>query len=481
MSTRKKRFILGLAGGAMALCLAGVIASQNSFSIGIGVHAEDPNNILWKHYAAVEASPIMHGSKEFWANCSELGKHSFTKPAKGVFEEGGNFGATNYFTELQSTDDRYVGYKETTIYYEGWAKESFIVENPAAFLNIKSSSFAASAAEFGKTDNDGWVMRLADNSACGSITLPKTNFHELLKGGKIARTEIGGYNNDTNINLVAGGKTTQIHNNRKDQSIACLTRISLTFYEDLDSNVHLHYIDTLNEAPCSDASKYGEIILTAEEANGTSALKISTSQTGVTRHYWLGKLRFTTGERVYKDFSAKTGYTVKNANSYTFSEAKTKDNSPYNQVYESIHPTNLAVGIWGNSSGSATLTLDKMNFKNLLQNNEGTHFTIGAWNGGEYITYNGNNLGKNGPYPKNSHNWNDASLLTKESLEYTWKNWQIAINKTGMHVYNVFENTYTTFALTDEQLNGEKSLEFKLAKQSKDRFFLLTNMMTYTL
>lgn len=457
----------------MALGLVGVIASQNTFNIGIGVHAEDPNNILWKHYAAVEASPIMHGSKEFWANCSELGTHVFTEPATGRTEEGGDFDTTNYFTELESTDDRYVGYEEATTYYEGWTTEGFVLEAPSTFQSV---DYKYVPKDFTKTNNDGWIMILNDSNF-GSITLPKTNFHDLLKGGKIVRTEIGGYNSWNNINLFAGGKTTQILNNRGDQSTACLTRISLTFYEDLDSNVHLHFIDTLNETPCSDASKYGEIVLTADEANGTSALKISSSQKGDTRVYWLGKLRLTNDERVCKDFSAKTGYTVQNAKSYTFEEAKTKQYNPHGQVYESIHPTDLAVGICGTSGGSATLTLDKVNYNQLLANNEGIHFVIGCYNGGEYISFveQGKEvkLGVNGAKPANPINH------TKESIKNTWKNWQIAINKTGLHVYNVFENTYTTFALTDKQLNGEESLEFKLAEKSNDRFFLLTNMVTY--
>ena len=492
---KKKEIYLGPYWGVMALGLVGVIASQNTFNIGIGVHAEDPDNILWKHYAAVEASPIMHGSKEFWANCSELGTHFLTKPTKGRIEEGGDFSATSYFAELESTDDRYVGYEETSTYYEGWNKNDFVFTDNASLPTI-SQGFDTICwsngsvnqelktqymAKFGKTDSDGWMMSFGSNGTeKGTITLPKTDFSNLLDGGKIARIEIGGYNTWNNINLFAGGKTTQIHNNQNNQSIACLTRISLTFYKDSDNNVHLHYIDTLIEKPCSDASKYGEIKLTPEEANGTSSLVLSTAQDGNnSRRYWLGKLRLTNGERVYKDFSAKTGYTVTGADSYTFAEAKKKSGNPSGQVYESIHPTNLAVGICGTVTAPATLTLDRINYKGILDSNEGVHFTIGAFNGGEYISYNGENLGKNGPYPKNSKNWNDGALLTKESLEYTWKNWQIAINKTGMHVYNVFENTYTTFKLTDKQLNGEESLEFKLAQNSNDRFFLLTNMVTY--
>ena len=482
MSTRKKRFILGLTGGVMALGLAGVIASQNTFKIGIGVHAEDPNNILWKHYAAVEATPIMHGSKEFWANCSELGTHSLTEPTTGRIEEGGDFSATSYFTELDSTDDRYVRYEETTTYYEGWTKEGFIVEAPAAFLDIKSSFFASKASEFGKTDNDGWVMRLGDNSTCGSITLPKTNFHELLSGGKIARTEVGGYNGWTNIQLTAGGKETEIQRNGADEGISCLTRVSLIIYEDASRKVHLNFVDTMQENPCKDAAYFGEIVLKEDEASGNSALKIRTTQPGGTRHYWLGKLRLTNGEKVYKDISAKTGFTAGTATLRTQQETIGSGAAPHNQWVASVHPTNLGVGILGTDDNTIPLTFDTINFNELFESNKGISFTIGAWNGGEYISYKGNNLGKNGPYPVNpSNGYSDGSLLTKESLEYTWKNWQIAINKTGMHVYNVFENTYATFTLTEKQLNGEESLMFNLAKQARGRFFLLTNMVTYAL
>lgn len=494
MSTRKKRFILGLTGGVMALGLVGVIASQNTFNIGIGVHAEDPNNILWKHYAAVEASPIMHGSKEFWANCSELGTHSFTKPTTGRIEEGGDFSTTSYFAELTPKDDRYVGYEETSTYYEGWNKNDFTFENGASFKTLntafdflfwdgkKVDRDAANAfvAEFGKTENDGWLMTFGDNLT-GTISLPKTNFHTLLDGGKIIRTDIGGFNQGNRICLNRGKDQLLLSANGKtEQSLSCLTKISLTIYEDSYNKVRLHFIDKTLDKPCSDPTRYGEIVLTDDEANGVSSLILSTAENkGSTRLYWLGKLCLTNGERVYKDFSAKAGYTATGADSYTFEETLKKSGNPSKQVYASIHPTNLAVGICGNVNTSATLTLDKINYKGILDNNEGVHFTIGAFNGGEYISYNGKNLGNNGPYPKNSNNLNDGALLTKESLEYTWKNWQIAINKTGMHVYNVFENTYTTFKLTDKQLNGEESLEFKLAKTSKDRFFLLTNMMTY--
>ena len=50
-----------------------------------------------------------------------------------------------------------------------------------------------------------------------------------------------------------------------------------------------------------------------------------------------------------------------------------------------------------------------------------------------------------------------------------------------MHVKNLFSNENRNFTLTDKQLNGEESIAFDLAKQSNNKFFLLTNMMTYAL
>ena len=73
-------------------------------------------------------------------------------------------------------------------------------------------------------------------------------------------------------------------------------------------------------------------------------------------------------------------------------------------------------------------------------------------------------------------------VFTKETIEKVWHNWQVSIDKAGMHVKNVFTNENHDFKLTDKQLNGEESLVFKLGnKQSINRFYLLTNMLTYTL
>lgn len=118
MDTRKKRFILGLAGGVLALGAVGVLASQNGFNDGIGAYATEPENMLWKHYAEVKPTYTTHGSKEFWANCSSLGEHSLTQPTKGKIEEGEDFSKTTYFASLTEEDDRYVAKLVPTVSFD---------------------------------------------------------------------------------------------------------------------------------------------------------------------------------------------------------------------------------------------------------------------------------------------------------------------------------------------------------------------------
>lgn len=370
-----------------------------------------------------------------------------------------------------------------------WAKENFVTGGTASIVTIAEafntlywnktpSEKEQAIKDFGKTDDDGWMIKYNDDNVTdGSITLPKTNFHELLTNGKVARTEIGGYNSQNYICLKAGGEDKMIVNNKTDQSLACLTRTSLTFYEDLKGKVHVRFLDTMLEKPASDSSRYGEIVLTDEEANGTSSIQLYSTQSGRTRRYWLGKLRITNGERTFKDFSNKTGFTVEGGEIRT-QEETLKGGAPFKQWNAAVAPLKQGIGILGNSSKSGTLTLDKMNLNELLANGEGVRFTLGAWNGGELVSFmdgeTASGIGLNATKANN-----DQAAQTKESLEGTWLNWVVTIDKVGMHVHNVFENKDYDFALTEGQLNGTESLVFKLGKMSNGRFFLLSNMMTY--
>lgn len=379
-----------------------------------------------------------------------------------------------------------------------WAKENFAFENGAslytidfAFSKICWQNGAVNAelkaqyiAEFGKTDDEGWMLEFNNTQPkFGTISLPKTNFHELLAGGKIARTEIGGFNTWNNVYLKAGEADTRISGNESVDGVANLTKTSLTFYEDSEGKVRINYVDTSLEKPASDSNRYGEIVLTDDEANGTSSIQLHSTQNGAGRGYWLGKLRITNGERTFKDFSGKTGFTVEGATAQSYADTLTTGKAPFTQWKAAAQPVNQAVGIFGTSSKAATLTIEAINFNEVFANDEGIRFTLGAWNGGESVAFmDGENtvqMGVSDVLPKNSGGYNDATQLTKEGIEKTWRNWVVTIDKAGMHVHNVFENTDYDFALSEGQLNGTESLVFKLGKASNNHFFMLTNMMTY--
>lgn len=379
-----------------------------------------------------------------------------------------------------------------------WAKGDFTFENGAslytidfAFSKICWQNGAVNAelkaqyiAEFGKTDDEGWMLEFNNTQPkFGTISLPKTNFHELLAGGKIARTEIGGFNTWNNVYLKAGEADTRISGNESVDGVANLTKTSLTFYEDSEGKVRINYVDTSLEKPASDSNRYGEIVLTDDEANGTSSIQLHSTQNGAGRGYWLGKLRITNGERTFKDFSGKTGFTVEGATAQSYADTLTTGKAPFTQWKAAAQPVNQAVGIFGTSSKAATLTIEAINFNEVFANDEGIRFTLGAWNGGESVAFmDGENtvqMGVSDVLPKNSGGYNDATQLTKEGIEKTWRNWVVTIDKAGMHVHNVFENTDYDFALSEGQLNGTESLVFKLGKASNNHFFMLTNMMTY--
>lgn len=380
-----------------------------------------------------------------------------------------------------------------------WAKENFTFENGAALETLETgfSKFcwdgkkvdtelrAKYIAEFGKTNDDGWMVHFNNNKTnLGTISFPKTNFHELLANGKVARTEIGGYNTQNNMYIKAGGTDTMVNKNDNTQVISNLAKTSLTFYEDSEGKVHINYVDTSLEKPVSDSTRYGEIVLTDDEANGTSSIQLHSTQDGASRRYWLGKLRITNGERTFKDFSNKTGFTVEGGTIQSYADTLTSGKAPFGQWKAATQPVNQAVGIYGtNASGATALTLDAINLNELLTNDEGIRFTLGAWNGGEFVSFmDGENtvqMGTSDAMPQTVEGWTDATKLTKEGIEKTWRNWVVTIDKVGMHVHNVFENTDYDFALTEGQLNGTESLVFKLGKASNNHFFMLTNMMTY--
>ncbi len=106
--TRKKRIALLSAAALLGAFSIGAIAvASGGNAVGILTETNE-DAVIWKHYAAVEATFTSYGSKEFWASCSDPGTHVFTEPTKGTIQEGGDFSKTSYFSELTEEDDRYV-------------------------------------------------------------------------------------------------------------------------------------------------------------------------------------------------------------------------------------------------------------------------------------------------------------------------------------------------------------------------------------
>ena len=93
----------GIALASISIATLSFILNRNVQSL---VKAND--GAYWNHYAQVTPTLTTHGSKEFWANCST---HNFTLENPGVGEdirEGVAFNTTTYFTELDSSDPRYL-------------------------------------------------------------------------------------------------------------------------------------------------------------------------------------------------------------------------------------------------------------------------------------------------------------------------------------------------------------------------------------
>ena len=109
--------IIGLSVATMAIAVGAAIA-LNRQMVG-NVRATD--NVYWNHYARVEPTDYVHGSKEFWANCST---HDFQLSAPGGgadVREGVAFNTTSYFNSLSKSDPRYIpALNEETIDIKGY-------------------------------------------------------------------------------------------------------------------------------------------------------------------------------------------------------------------------------------------------------------------------------------------------------------------------------------------------------------------------
>lgn len=185
MKINSKKTLLVLAAVALVggTFTAVALTKENGFSVSA---AEDENTI-WKHYAAVAPTFTSHGSKEFWANCSEIGTHVFEEPKVGKIQEGDDFSKTVYFKELTPMDDRYVAKLTPKVTFDsrgGTVIESQDVEYNALAVEPTAPTREADAYYDAYTF-DGWYA----NGKKFDFTKPVTGNVELSAKWKYGKTK----------------------------------------------------------------------------------------------------------------------------------------------------------------------------------------------------------------------------------------------------------------------------------------------------
>lgn len=545
MKINSKKTLLVLAAVALVggTFTAVALTKENGFSVSA---AEDENTI-WKHYAAVAPTFTSHGSKEFWANCSEIGTHVFVRPSIGKIQEGDDFSKTAYFKELTAADDRYVAkltpkvtfdsrggtaiatqefaygtsnkdlpaatraaddYRESyefdgwysdglpvdaegqiqgnlnlkagwkygkakTTYVSNWAKSDFTVDEKTL---VKTVTEATNITGFTKADDEGIIMYQNSGDALSSVTTPAINFNEILETKRAIYMEVGSWNTNNSLMVKTDKETKITANAGTEQEAKYLTRTFVWFAKESDGKVHMHFHDITFDTPldgtCTD--RLGDVTLTDEQANGTTGLTFVSGHVGWTRSYWLGRPYYVNGEEKYLDVSEKTGLTVDGG-----SLRRRGDTSggagAVGWWSEYIGGINEYVGIYGqNTGGPAVLTFDSINFNEVFAKGKGVEFTIGCWNGGEYIYFGKETMGRNDTAMEPN------SARTVENITKTWHNWHVRIDDIGLHAYNKNEDKTYNFVLTEKQLSGEEKLTFQLTtNQSNARMFLLSNLYSY--
>ncbi len=574
MKINNKKTLLVLAAVALVggTFTAVALTKENGFSVSA---AEDENTI-WKHYAAVAPTFTSHGSKEFWANCSEIGTHVFEEPKVGKIQEGDDFSKTPYFNELTPTDDRYVAKltpkvtfdsrggtviesqdveynalaveptaptREADAYYDSytfdgwyangkkfdftkpvtgnvdlsakwkygktktiavsdkWTKDNFTIGEKAiirstiwesfnnanyGYFQGNSEKLQAACDEFGYKDSDG-VCFFPANDGAGSVTAPGIDFKTLLKQyGKIYMS-VGIFNGGSSVYFNNGTVDTKITYTKSadpetgdpgEQGISSLTRTLLTFFADSDGKVHMTFDDVVAENPYSSEDRYGDIILSDAQANGTSGLVFKHGMQGASRFCWLqSPYALAGGTETVLNVSSKKGYTVTDATSETMTES---NKTGWGQWKSFVMNESDGIGLRGNGSGSSVLTFDKYDFSSLFEQKKGVKFTIGMWNGNEHIYYGSGDgkedLGLN--YDRGSNN-NSSTYTRNQMVDCTYLNWNVFVDSLGVRVHNNFEDKDYSLTLSADQRKGNESLVFSLGERSNGRIILVSNWTTY--
>lgn len=386
---------------------------------------------------------------------------------------------------------------------DSWGKSDFVVTGAvASMMNINGATDGMAwengkvnaekkqqlLADFSKTDEEGvfWNPRSNDSTA----TIPSINFKELLKTRNEIIMMVGGYNTFNglfvNSESASDGRVKISSNAQSEQGVSYLTRTKLTFMLDDMGNVHMGFEDVTLDAPVATyeaRSKVGDITLSDAEASGEKGLVLSTNQGG-SRYYWIGRPYAFNGGKTVVNVSGKTGFSVDDAR--VFSKAEQPQSSdkmaPYGQWYDPVCFAEQGIGLLGtNANGPSKLTIDPIDFSTLFAARQGVKFTIGSWNV-DSIAYASspmsNSLGSNGTKASDPY----TPEYTNEQIDRTWLNWKVSVDPVfGVSVHNTNENKDYCFPLTEGQLQGKEPLEFDLGSKSNGHFFLLTNLVSYSI
>lgn len=431
--------------------------------------------LLSKPADPVRAADDYYDSYTFkgWYNGTEL--YDFTKPVEGDMHLTARWGYGNQKKQ----------------YLDNWKREDFVCENGAltakvndAFSNIcwagdhiDTELKAQYLKEFARTDEDGMMFNPYGGSAKGSITFPLTDFRSLLSGGKVAKMELGGFNNWNNLHFKAGGQDILVNENREVQALDNLTRTEIYFYVDPSNRVRLYFRDRLVENPNKYAERYGEIFLTEEEASGKASISMYSNQVGGSRRYWMSRLQVVRGESTFLNVTNKSGLSVSNGALKTQNEA-TSEALANKEWTSAISSAGQAIGILGqNEKGSTTLNFNPIDFTDLFSQNQGIRFTLGSNLAGEGVYLgsgsNRNSLGQTGYRP------DLGADMTPTTIQNTWYNFEVRIDSANVTVKNHAEQKDYIIPLDENIASGKKGLSFQLGGESAGHFYLLSHLSTF--
>ena len=540
MIKNKKLALLSVAGllGALAI---GVTASS---SVGI-IRTNGDDATVWKHYAAVEATFTSHGSKEFWASCTadadgNYGTRVFEAPTTGKIEEGGDFSATTYFTELTGDDDRYVAKKVPNVSYDargGVAVAAGEVAYGTAISELPTTTREADdyyeSYEFGGWYKDGAALA-DDDTVTGDMSLKAGwkygdakkiyvndwNDADFILGSAITALSVstltGSTLSDDEGFLFRGGS---------DTTANTVVTPAVNFDEILDTvpAVYMYvggaqsnnrwYVTTTEEKKLPEISVNDEIYLTQ------TLLRFTKDSSGkVHMHFIDTKMSNPMNYDGRENRSGDMTLADDQANGTAGIKFDAKDRGDYRKYWIGRPFYVSGEGNYLDITTKTGYTVTGADAKLKTEaTGSGKSFWYEAVGGAdEYVVLNGNNVsggavvafdnfnlstcfesgkgikfnvgawnGKETIYFNNvslgvnAANENGVDPYTFDSIEKTFHNWDVTIDDIGFHAYNKNEDKTYDVALTSGQIAGTEPIELTLGNLSNGRFFYLSDVTTY--